>query len=282
MIYRYELIKEKEVVAFFRDLTDVFGEVASLRMTKIRDSVLKSRRYIEAITEIFYDSLSFYLRKHANERGRQKITFLAHNGKTVSVLISANTGLYGDVLTKTFAKFSQDFRQNSSEVTIIGKLGKLIFEGNYPHQPYTYFDFPDFGEDRQKFRDIINHLVQYDEVKIYYTQYMTVLNQKPVVTSLTAGQSLVKKASERTDDFIFEPSVEDILMFFEKEVFATFFAQLVKESQLSKLAGRIMAMDQVVENAKRKLFGLNIKLMLAKHKEINKKQLDMLPAIIFS
>src|SRR3989344_1792971 len=86
-----------------KSLVEVYGEIASIRMRKIRGYVLQNRDFIGAINDIFKDSLASYANKIAKlvNKGQirkgGRVTFLSHNGRTVAVLISANTGFYGEV-----------------------------------------------------------------------------------------------------------------------------------------------------------------------------------------
>jgi len=281
------VLKEIGTVKNFQNLVDIYGEIASIRMMKIRDSVLKNRDYVFSITQIFYDALGSFLKHASRSTLNQKIfknnriTFLSHNGKMVFVLISANTGFYGDVVKATFKKFLDDLNINDPEVTIIGRVGKKIFTETFPKKPYTFFELPDYGSDKDMLLAIINHLVQYDEVRVYYSAYDTVLNQKALMANLSAGTTLIKRAEKSKEEFIFEPSVEEILMFFEKEVFGSFFDQTIKENQLSKLSGRILAMDRASQSIKNRLRLINFDYLKIKHREMNKKQLGLLQSIVY-
>jgi F0F1-type ATP synthase gamma subunit len=281
------VLKEIGTVKNFQNLVDIYGEIASIRMMKIRDSVLKNRDYIFSITQIFYDALGSFLKHASKATLKQKlfknnrITFLSHNGKMVFVLISANTGFYGDVVKATFKKFLDDLNINDPEVTIIGRVGRKIFTETFPKKPYTFFELPDYGSDKDKLLAIINHLVQYDEVRVYYSAYDTVLNQKALMSNLSAGTTLIKRAEKTKEEFIFEPSVEEILMFFEKEVFGSFFDQTIKENQLSKLSGRILAMDRASQSIKNRLKLINFDYLKIKHREMNKKQLGLLQSMVY-
>lgn len=284
MSIKNEIKKEVEVVGFLKDLVEVYGEIASLRMMKIRSFVLNNREYIFSITQIFYDALAAYLRKVSRREGtrrvykNERITFLSHNGKTVFVFVSANTGFYGDVIATTFKRFSDEFVRSNAEVAIIGKVGRSIFTEKFPGKPYTFFDLPDYGSNKDKLAALVNHLVQYDEVKVYYSAYDSVVNQRAQVSELTAGAKFIEKAQETKDDYIFEPTPEEILIFFEKEVFGSFFDQAIRESQLSKLSGRVMAMDKASVSIKKRLGEINFEFLKAKHRLINKKQLGLLTA----
>lgn len=282
-----EIIKEIDTVKNFKNLTDIYGEIASIRMIKIRDAVLKNRDYVFSITQIFYDTLASFLKRGSRAskmhamRGNNRITFLSHNGKTVSVFISSNTGFYGDVVKKTFNKFVDDLKSGDPEITIIGKIGKKMFTENFPKREYSFFELPDFGSDKNNLLAIINHLVQYDEVKVYYSAYDTVINQRPLMSNLTAGTTLIQKAEKSKEEFIFEPSVEEILMFFEKEVFGSFFDQTIRENQLSKLSGRIMAMDRASQSINNRLKAINFDYLKIRHRQMNKKQLSSLQSLLY-
>lgn len=284
MSFKNEIVKEIEVVHFLKELVEVYGEIASIRMMKIRNFVLNNRSYIFSITQIFYDTLSSYLRKVSkrvetdHKYKNERITFLSHNGKTVFVFASANTGFYGDVILSTFKKFSKDLSENDAEVTIIGKIGRAMFLDAFPNRPFTFFELPDYGSNKDALISLINHLVQYDEVRVYYSVYESVLNQRAEVSELTAGAKLMNEAQKSKDDYLFEPSQEEILMFFEKEVFGSFFDQTIKENQLSKLSGRVMAMDRATISIGRRLRQINFEFLKAKHVEMNKKQLEVLLA----
>ena len=267
-----EIINEINITNNFKNLVDIYGEIASIRMMKVRNTVLKNREYVFSITQIFFDALGSFLKRAST---------VSLNGKMVFVLVSSNTGFYGDVIMKTFKKFLKDLKITDAEVTIIGKVGKKIFTENFPKRPYTFFELPDFGTDKNKLLAIINHLVQYDEVRVYYSAYDTVLNQIPTMSNLTAGTTLIEKTKKSKDEYIFEPTVEEILMFFEKEVFGSFFDQTIRESQLSKLSGRIMAMDRASLSINNRLKSINFEYLKTKHRDMNKKQLSLLQSLVY-
>ena len=119
MAYLKEIKEEIRQITSLRDLTQVYGEIASTRMRKIRGFVLRNREFLANITSIFRDTLKAYAQQQTTPG---KVTFLAHNGKTVATLISANTGFFGEVVKETFKKFINDVRREDLEVTIIGKI----------------------------------------------------------------------------------------------------------------------------------------------------------------
>ncbi|KKQ97639.1 MAG: ATP synthase gamma chain [Candidatus Woesebacteria bacterium GW2011_GWB1_39_12] len=287
MAYKKEIEQEIIQVSSFKVLTEVYGEIAATRMKKIRGFVLKNREFLASIESIFRDSLASYAKKLSDlvRRGKikegGKVTFLAHNGKVVAVLISANTGFYGEVVEETFKKFIEDFRKEDIEATIIGKVGRSLFLEQEAKRPYTYFDLPDYGYNETVLSEVIKHLVQYDEIRVYYGKYQSVVTQKPTAFSISAGTPISGAVEEPKVAYIFEPTVEKILMFFETQIFASLFDQSIRESQLAKFASRILAMDRASQNIDKRLKSLDLEKLKLSHRSLDKKQLNSLAPIYY-
>jgi len=287
MIYQKDIDEEIKQVESLRELTQVYGEIASTRMKKIRGYVLRNREFLGSIKSIFEDTLAAYAQKLSRlvVEGKLKkggnVTFLAHNGKRVSVLISANTGFFGGIVKETFDKFLEDIKKGDSEATIVGRIGRGLFLEALPKHPYIYFDLPDFGIDSNKLSEVIKHLVSYSEIKVYYGKFQSVVTQKPESQIISAGTPVTDEIVEPKIKYLFEPSVEDILMFFETQIFASIFDQSIRESQLAKFASRILAMDNASQNIGKRISELNLRKLSISHKIANEKQLNSLGPVIF-
>jgi F-type H+-transporting ATPase subunit gamma len=273
-----EIIKVKSL----KTLVEVYGEIASVRVMKVRDSVLENRNFLGAINDIFQDSLASYAKKLSRllvagkiKKGK-RVTFLAHNGKTVAVLVSANTGFYGEVVGTTFRKFMEEIKDKNVEITIIGKLGRSLFLEKEPKKPYTYFDLPDYQVSQAKLSKVIKHLVAYEKISVYYGKYQSIITQVPTEFTISAGTSVREDVKDPKVQYLFEPSVEKILMFFETEIFASLFDQTIRESQLAKFASRILAMDKAAENIKSDLQKLSLEKLRLEHRLSDRKQLNSL------
>src|SRR5690606_10040815 len=125
--------------------------------------------------------------------------------------------------------------------------------------------------EKDNLEKLIRHLVQYKTIKVYHGKYKTVVTQDSVVTDISAGTD-TSDVENTNEDYIFEPSIEDILMFFETQVFTSLFDQVLRESQLARYASRILAMDSASANISNRIKEARIERLMAIHKEINKKQ----------
>lgn len=257
--------------------TQAYGEIASMRMRATRESVLKSRVFMESLDKIFQEVLASYIqkvKKLVKEKNNGKITFLAHNGRVVVVYLSSNTGLYGSVLSDAFKMFLDEVRKSDVEAVVVGRYGASRFSKEEPDRPFTYFEFPDIGVDQEKLAELVKHLVQYEEIRVFFPKFQSVVAQAAVKLDISA-QPKIKEGVEVVK-YLFEPSLEKILKFFESEIFASVFEQTIKESQLAKFASRMLAMDLAGERIEKAIDSAKLENLKAMHRAANKKQLGAL------
>ena len=273
-----------------KTVSNAYAEISSIRMGKIRNAVLVNRVFLDSINAIFKDVLASYSYELAenlkSKKKKQKITFLAHNGKTVAVYLSANTGLYGEIVGKTFNMFLRESETPGVEITVVGKLGRTLFEQSRPGVEFSYFDFPDYQISEDAWGKIVGHLVPYQEIDIYYGKYKSVVTQEADVYKITAPspyEDVVKKTPAKLPPkYIFEPSLDEVMMFFETEIFTSTFEQVLRENQLAKFASRITAMTKASDNISLLLKKRELEHLRLSHYQENKKQINSASYLAFS
>ncbi len=264
-----------------------YTEIAAARMRKTRNTVLLNREFVTALDDVFADVRASYAQEvvklAVKRRGQDGITFLAHNGKTVAVFLSANTGLYGDIIERTFNMFKGELEKHKEdyEVVIVGKLGLALFQSAMPDHPYTFFEIPDTNITPSHLSQLIAHIVQYEEIRFYYPTFQSAIKQLPskyIISAETPLSELQEQGGRKTK-YLFEPNLRDILIFFEREIFASLMDQTVRESQLAKYAARIMTLDRSGENIKNSLKQLYVNKIQAEHRIKNRKQLETISSM---
>src|SRR3989304_5400095 len=207
MIDERALIEEIGRISALQTLVRAYGEIAAIRMRKTRTSVLSNREFMDQLNSVFEDVRASYAQEVAalaqKTKGPAQVTFLAHNGKTVSVLISANTGLYGEIVQSTLKLFLEEVRLNTSEVSIVGRHGLSLFLSEEPNRPYSYFDLPDDRIESDNLEQIIKHIVQYSEIHVFYGKFHSVITQKPEKLEVSAEISLTAATSEKPRHYPF-------------------------------------------------------------------------------
>lgn len=280
-----------EALNSLKNLAESYEEIAVIRMQKIKDSVLKTRDFLQDLSDVFVDLKSSYDREVKDLLEKRKsgsktiLPLLRKNGRTLMVYLSSNGRFYGAVTQKTYRLLLNDLRKPeavNSDLLIIGNAGKEMFEASGFKKPFTYFDLPDIGVDMKHIKELMTKFLQYDQVHVYYGKFDNVVNQTPIGTSITGEnifESEVVKPIKREDMFIFEPALEKIFYFFETQIIANLFSQTLLENQLARHASRVNAMEEALIHIDEESKKLNVLKRLVKHQMANKKQIETIAGL---
>lgn len=281
-----QIVEEIKSLENIQGLVQTYEEIAASRMQKVKNSVLSNREFLDVLGEIFAQVKFSYEREIAALKDKaekeKSLSIIARNGKTVSVLLSANTGLYGDIIRNTFEKFLGGIRDKETDIVIVGRIGKGTFESMLPDlatKDYKYFELSDSTSAPEDFREIISYIVEYEKVVVYHGRFESILSQVPVEDVLTGEYVMEEQVAVEGQAYIFEPSLPAIVSFFESEILASIFEQSLHESSLSKFASRMINLDRAVVNIDESLVKTNFRWQRARHQNMNKKQLGMLASM---
>ncbi len=277
MITKKDVYQEIDNLSGLRGMIETYEEIAASRIKRTRESVLKSRYFLDDLTLVFGDVKSSYkkeidaLMKKNKVKDPSKISFFVKNGKTLYVLLSANTGLYGSIVRDTFNLFIDEYKKEPSDIVIIGRQGLNMYQNELKSKNYVYFDFPDSDVDSDTLKKIIAYLINYQKIVVFFGKFQSIVTQKPTMSDIS-GNPEISGETQASMKYFFEPSIEKILAFFEQEIFSSIFEQTVRESQLAKFAARITTLDTSTENIKRRLGQMLYEKNKITHAEENKKQ----------
>ncbi len=290
---RKQFVEELNIVTTFQTIALAYEQISVIKMQQIRNFVLQTRDFLEGLSGVFYDVKSSYrnqiialakknVKKRKKTKEPQVIRFstLVKNGKSVTVLLSANTKLYGEIVPQTVNSFMATIAQDTSDIVIVGKLGKHIIDQAMPNRAYAYFELPDDKVTFDDLKDLISHIVSYEKVTVFYGKFINVVSQAPTSTTISGEEPMnLAKKPEAQFRFIFEPNLEKILNFFETQIFTSLFQQTIQESQLARHASRIRAMEQALSNINPTIRELNSLKRRSKQSLMNKKQIELLAGI---
>lgn len=281
MISKKQIKTETDGLLSLEGLVEVYEEIASSRMQKVRTAVLQSRQFLEGLLKVFERVKAAYL-----SRSEVIITTRPKNGKTVAVFISANSGLYGDIVDRTFDIFAHTVKKENPEIVVLGKLGLKMINDKLSGRLYNYYDFSDEGVDIESFQMIMRYLMQFEKILVFYGKFKSILYQEPVVTSVSGDAEVAvtdiivgPEGKKTAMQFLFEPSFEEIVRIFNGEILASIFEQTLHESQLAKFAARMLALDKSEENIEKRLAKINLEAVRLTHRMQNKRQLSAMSGI---
>jgi ATP synthase F1 gamma subunit len=286
------ILEELESLNSLKELAESYEEIAANQMQKIKDSVLKTRDFLSAVSDIFVDLKSSYQREvndllaRIKKGGKTLLPMLQKNQKLLMVYLSSNGRLYGSVTKKTFDLLLEDLKKNGTDkvdLVVIGSAGKEMLENSGIQRSFEYFDIPDNNVGIENIRTAMKKYLLYERVHVYYGKFGNVVKQSAISTSISGEdifEAEVPSNIPREDKFIFEPILEKIFHFFQTQIMATLFSQTLLENQLARHASRVNAMEEAlvhIEDESKKLSHEKVRM---KHAIQNKKQLESMSGFV--
>lgn len=259
--------KEAELTSTLNKLVKTYQQIAIMRIQKTQDEVLKSRNYMEGLMEVFKDVHAAYYRQllaaiKQKEERRKKLAELKEKGPIVTIFLSPTKRFSGRIVNNVFNKFCRYLKKNSqAEPAVVGRIGKeLADQSSQISKDYHYFDINEALINEEDFVKLIEFALPYPTVEVFNARFVNLVNQKAVRTNLTANRILLEEAEkeiEKGRSYWFEPQFEQILDFFEKEIFAILFRRTIHESRLGNLGSRITTLEsanEAIEEKQKKIW----------------------------
>ncbi len=216
-------------------LTKAMGLVASSKIRKATDAMLKSRSYKEAVTDVINSVV-------ASPECRKSVYLKGGEGKKAKIIVVAgDRGLAGGYNANIF-RLCKNYED--AEFISVGKRSCDRFGGevNYA-ESFGYEDAIKLSKDLCKdFAD-----GKYDTLGIISSEYVSILTQEAKYTTilpLTPG-----KVSDNKAVTVFEPNEMQILETAIVEYVAGVIVAHIRESFACEVAARRNAMDSAGKNA---------------------------------
>lgn len=301
MQYKNQLNNEIQFVHTIKLITQTYEEISVIKMQQIRDSVVKTRHFLSILSEVFQDVKISYKQQieeflaKKNKKGFSKFVsqmfgketlhkFSYKNNKTVSVFLSANMKLNGEITARVFRDFVKKAQKDNSDLVIVGRIGRSLFEQGSFKRAYKYYELPEIGMKLEDLKELVTELIPYDKIDVSYGKFESIVVQNPIVSNISGDEPFQQVEADaqnvkQAQHFLFEPTLEEILKFFETQVFSALFKQSVHESNLSRHGSRIKAMEEALVNIDKKRNILYSQKRRLNHLVENSKQLERLSGI---
>lgn len=274
-----EIREEISLSRSLESLVSTYEEIAVMRIQKIRKSVLATRAFRQDLTGVFADVRSSrkaeVLKLLRKKRLAEKFSY---NPKSqIKVLMTAQERFSGGLTAAVVYELIDSIKNNPTDLIVVGDAGRDILVKLRPEIKFKYFDLPDFSEPASALLPIARELQNYENISLYYGRFVNLVDQIPARTRLfdeaTVQQTVgVKQVDRRQQYYLFEPTLEEVVDFFNRQIFAMLFKQTVDESRLAQLGSRITAMEQASQNIDKRLKGLVVRQRRVSRQLNNTKQ----------
>lgn len=280
---RKQLDNTIELTQNLKSLAQAYEQISVTKMQRARGKVFAARDYLNELSEIFADVRMSYRdeieglikSKKRGKHGEISYSTLQKNGRSISVLLSSNSKLYGDIGRKVFTFFLNSLQKDKTDIFIIGRVGREMYDDMGPSIEYKFVEFPEGDTADESLTEILRVLGQYQTVTIYYGQFVNFLSQVPVESDVS-GTQREKQGQTVKKKFFFEPTLQEILSMFENQIFASLFKQTLHESELSHVGARIRQMESALTNINQIEGKLNRNRRTLLKREEARKQLERL------
>lgn len=237
-----QLIEEGESL---RLIAQSYSEIANLKIKRIRSEVLRNRTFFDEISKVYAIVKAFAIKKQVA---------VTKPKKRLCILLTSNYRFYGNINSMLIKYFIGSTRElQDVDKLILGKGGINFFRASKilsnQKEVTLNSDMPTYAE----LTDLVKVSSEYNQVLVFHSKFKSLLTQRVTFTDITATnlyskEFLVKETNpgNREDfmQFIFEPELIKILLFFESSILTLLLEETFLESELSRAASRFISMDQ--------------------------------------
>ncbi len=237
-------------------LTTAMGLVASSKIRKAMDAMLKSREYAESIGQV--------VKNLAGCKECEKSPYMVQRseGKTCIIVIAGDRGLAGGYNSNVFRLARQ---YPDAEFIAIGKRACDIYGGQFSAE---YFSFEQASA---LSKELCTRFAEggIDRVGIISTEYISMMAQESRISWLLP----LSRTEEKADltGIIFEPDELSVLNTAVPLYVAGMIVANVRESFASEVAARRCAMDSAGKNAKQMIDDLQLQYNRARQSAITQE-----------
>lgn len=238
-----EIKAEEQSMRTIVSLTSAFESLSSMKIVQTKNKVLISNQFFNEVWNIYkqvrVDVMFNFGRKYEE----------VSNNKEVLILITAPTGLTGDIDYRLVKKVREYYDSEKHDIIVIGRHGaQQLEQAGIKHD--MYFDLP--KKDYVNVEPLIMEIKKYAKSRVFYQSYVSLSQQD--IKSIDVSDEI--SAMGRTADlesvsedlitektYIFEPGPYAVAAYLETAMVRLMLTQFIYDSRLAQTASRFRAMS---------------------------------------
>ncbi|MBP2629057.1 MAG: synthase gamma chain [Firmicutes bacterium] len=234
-------------VKSIEQITKAMKMVAAARLRRAQEKAAASLPYTEKIRAVLTS-----VANHTSDLSHPLLE--VREVKRIGYLVlSADKGLAGAYSSNVIKEVLPHITaKDNSGIIAVGRKARDYFKrrGYHVDEEYTGFsEKPTLQEARTIARSIAEGYKsgKYDEIHLAYTLFHSALTQKPTSVKLLPIEDLTTNSGGQ--EYIFEPSAEEVLNFLIPQYLETTIYGALLQSAASELGARMTAMGSATDNA---------------------------------
>lgn len=268
-----QVLTEVKEMGTIRAMLSSFEEIAARKMQEVRGGRELARAYYSDLAKV-----STEVGLDLTEKG------LATPQIEAVVLLGSNGGMYGELTEATARKMVEYLRgrSNGVDVFVIGSASAEMVHMLLPNQRFEVTNISDGNWDPAWWQQVTERLRLYRAIKVFYGEFVNLVNQHAGERELSGEFSWEHLESQEKENrigqmkYLYEPSVEAVAETLSGEVFAQILRDTWSESQLAKMASRLMQLDNVVVGIDKQVKKLAVQRRQIKKRQAEKRRTQLL------
>lgn len=242
-----QLKEELETIESIKLITQALGDIATAQIKQRRESVELNIQYFHEILDLYHIVRGIALKTKEYKDFQKK-----KNGKTVCILVTSNYKFNGNLDIELTNFFASNVIRTEADLVVLGKLGGELLEAHKFGKPFEKLvltkDYPTLEE----LSRLVEKIQSYSRILVFHSKFVTLLNQEPAVTDITAD-GIEEVKAEKKIAYLLEPEVDKMIRFFEDQILLLLLQAIFLESEIARTAARMVSMNQAEEEAEKLL-----------------------------
>jgi F-type H+-transporting ATPase subunit gamma len=249
-----------------QQITKAMKMVSAAKLRRAQDAIIQMRPYARKMQEMLSNIVS-------NAEGGAGMSLATERPveKVLFIVITSDRGLCGafnanliKLAKATIAeRYAEQHKKGNVMIWSVGKKGyehfvKVKYNTDATHKDiFLNLSFENVQKASQAAMKAFQEK-QFDVVEIVYSQFKNAATQKFEVERFLPIPKVEKKAGATKADFIYDPSMEQLITELMPKILNTQLYKAVLDSNASEHGARMTAMDKASENANEMLRALKI------------------------
>ena len=260
------------------DFTNALQQIATIRMVKLRDQVLRSRPFVEAASDMLKELVSIRNATEADDllhikaRHDKYSTPPKKTNRYAVIVITSNQGLTGSYNPEIFHRVDALLADNqNSDFYVIGKKGQEMFaNGKFKVQYYPFEVKDDFEVKDLAF--LVKLFDYYAHITLVYSRFINTATRDVVAISVVnPNPEIDEDDAKQPGKYTFEPDIFELINKVSTTLRASLFQQQIFDARLSQFSAQMIGMKASSDNAEGLLADLRLEYNKQRRKLIDKK-----------
>ena len=254
-----------------KQITKAMEMVAASKLRQAQNRIVASRPYFEILYQTITD-ITRYNRDFSSPFLRKR-----EGNRALMIVIAGDRGLAGGYNSNVLKLCLQEIEEKDATVLPIGKKALDYFRSHKIRirtDAYAVAADLNISDCFSIAKDVSKAFAagEYDEVRIVYTNFVSVLSQVPAALRVLPLEKLsAEEAKGAHMDTVYEPNAEEVFAAIVPEYLGGILYGAICESRCAEQAARRTAMDNATQNAEEMIADLNLKYNRARQAAITQE-----------